>query len=184
MPGRKVRDDCGQLAVMDALVFFSTAMVISTVLLSYIGPPERGGSGSYDCPTDPGEVLEAFLKASLGKEVRIGTPYDVLLSSGEAVGECIFVEAHLLAEGASKDAFRQLNELLLVALTNITGVHSGPHLLVVAASGDSGSPLLAIPDVPANGTDMVAANSVLPGEGGERFLAVLVLCPAAPSEVV
>lgn len=179
----RARGTSAQLALMDALMFFTAAMVISAVLSGYVG---RGpaAAGPVAGSSDAEDILRVFLRASLGTKVTIGWPHEVILSGAESVGECLASEASALCAGCPSAAFGELNACLLSAAKNLTGPRFCPYILVFESERNSTSPCIALPEVPTADKNLLAGSALLPAIDGLEFVVVLVLYPAASLELV
>lgn len=175
MSGRLGEDSHGQLATLDAIVFFSAALLASSVILSYgLGAHEVTIAGAC---RDPGDLLEVFLGASVGEELVLDLPERTVIGSNERIGECLNLELCSVLAGTSGEAFLPLNQLLSEALDRLCGpmLH---HRLVMLDSG-SDEVLAMGPDVGADARDAYASSTVMRDVSGADYLLVLILAACA-----
>ncbi len=175
MSGRRRFGRGGQLALMDAMVFFAVAMLASSVLLSYSRSQPLDPLGDADGAGDPAEVLRVFLRASVGAEIEL---WDGLTIAGcEPVADCLMAEACWISQGAAPSSFEELDIVLLAMLEKIVAPGLSPHLQVIDTV-DGGQTVLRIERSPAASDVRVSATQEFPGVGGSGYLAVLVLDPS------
>lgn len=183
MSGDKSRSECGQLALMDALVFFSVAVLVSGAMLAYTGSPSREvlpPSGDSPVPVD--EMLEAILKASIALAAEAGDGLEI--TGREPVSECLSAELYALATGVNGLEFAGMNDAVAGIMGSVCGQVFRPHLVAVHPNGSSGEPFLAIPGPCGPCRLAYACSSELPCEDGLLYTVTLILIPAAPSELV
>lgn len=168
----------GQLALLDALVFFAVAVVVSSVLLSYDrsdGKPElSSGSGT----SNPGEILKAFLDASIGDEIPIQFGASLTVHQDKQVSVCLALEIEAILDGIGSGLFQALDRAYMTILERITNPVFQPYLVVLDDEGSTYVPILNLPcAVPGCGVSM-ASSMVLPC-GGHRCLVEVVLSAQA-----
>ena len=181
MSGRIDRKDLGQLAVMDAVVFFAGAILVSSVLLSYSGEPATTHQESADS-LEVAHLLDSVLSSSIGSNLTIVYDQSIQVSRQALVRDCLAVEGDCLFRGGETDGFADLNTIVLEMLGAGAPPVRAPHLLFVYKSYSE--PLLALPHLPDHVDERFASHVTLTLEGGSEILVVLVLCPSAPSELV
>ena len=171
MYGKSRTRDTGQLAVLDAVVFFSSALVISSLLL-YYGLGQGSPVIIEKIAEDPSEILAVYLRASLGTTVLLPGNPEVVVRETDTVGDCLLAEASSLSRGDEPIRFSLLNSILCGALDSVCGLCVNPHLLVENVS--DGAIVIALPDLPGEATDARAASMELEADGN-IFLFELVL---------
>lgn len=184
MCGRMNDSDGGQLALMDAVVFFAASMLISTALLAYAS--DFAGPGSIHACNDwrdPDEVLHAFLHASVGTELIVNLNSSVQIKGNEEIAECIAIETQALRSGAGIAPFEELNDVCLRILRSCSAPLYEPFLIVLCSDANGTEPILAIPWLPENHPEAHASSAEFPGLVGETILVTLILCPASSPEL-
>jgi hypothetical protein len=158
--GRRWTDCHAQLAVMDAMIFFAVAGLVSSALLanSLGGPAAPGLEQADSLRARAADMLRAFLDASLGREA-------VVLSGGSEV-----------VVPASTD----MND----ALSAVLHALSGPHVTAYACVYDMDAPtaVLALPSPPPDSPNVYGSSCVLGEELGAVHSIVLLLDPSPPLE--
>lgn len=185
MCGRMRGDRRGQLALMDAVVFFSIAMLVSGIIVIHSGTVLRGEAIiSDDASTRTEEMLHVLLASSIGERMSIALVPELTIAGHETISECLSAELYALTCGADTTAFARLNEAVASAIRAMCGPAMSACLLVLGPDGSSESVLLAIPRLCE--PDMLAYSSSfgLPCAGGLLFTVCLVLEPAAFPELV
>lgn len=177
MSGDLRSDGRGQLALMDAMVFFSIAVVTSSVVLSYdeVRTDDLAGADSID----PENILRVFLRACVGVDTTLydGTEVD----GKECAADCLMAEAMRIVDGVDPGLFTELNGALLASLERVVAAGFAPHLSVVSHVGGT---LIDIGRATAGVEDLLAASEEFPDVGGSRCLVVLVLVPSLGLEHV
>ncbi len=171
MSGRKRADLQGQLATLDAIVFFSAAILVSSVLLSYgLAPPQ----GAEIRPTkDPANVLDVFLRASVGVEVTLDLGERLVVGSNEQIGECLNIELRGLSEGMPIKAFLPLNQQFSDALQRLCGLALHPRLVVLDQTSEE---VLAIGmDAGGDARNAFASSTKMRDVDGSDYLVMLVI---------
>lgn len=183
MSGRFALDSGGQLALMDAIVFFIAAMVISGMLLS--SAKERADDAfAPQGDTSASEILCVFLRASVGERVLVDLEGGVYVDERADVAGCLAVEIASLEEGAEPSAFARLNEVIYSILKSVCNPLFDPHLVVVDVGSECERPILALPDAAARGENTYASSIELQVSGDIACMLQLTLCPAASPELV
>lgn len=185
MPGDLPRDKAGQLALLDAMVFFSIAMLVSSVLVLQTEASSDATVGISDGPpTSVGGLLGALMMASIGQPIKIDLGPGLTVMGQESVAECLSAELYALGSGAGPALFVELNEAVLGLLDSLTLPAFRGCLVAVHPEGSSQAPALAIPGLPRASGLSYAASCQLPCEDGSLYTVTLVLQPAASSELV
>ena len=157
-------------------MFFSAAMLVSSILLSYgVGTPSRPELGPNQ---DPANLLEVFLRSSVGFDVTLSPGEDLVVRSHDQVGECIMVELEALGKGLPIEVFLPLNQHLSDVLERICDSSHGHRLTV--SSNASGEVLVFGSDVVEGARNAFAGSMILHALDGKDYLAVLVIS-ARPS---
>lgn len=179
------KDGRGQLAVMDAMVFFSVAMLISSIVLVQVGAASRrSGDSALEPPIDVPSILQALMGASLGRTVIVSLESELRIQGQESVAECLSAELYALSGGCYADIFIDLNNAIWDILKALSGPLMAACLLAVHPEGSSDNPLLSIPG-PLQTSETAYSSSVeLPCGQGLLFTVVLVLYPTSSPELV
>lgn len=170
MSGRRGADSGGQLATLDAIVFFSAAILVSSVLLSY---GLEATKGAEIRPTrDPANMLDVFLRASIGVDITLDLSERVVVRSNEQIGECLAIELRELVGGSPVESFLPLNQQLSNVLLRLCG-HSLQHRLVVLDK--SSHEVLAIGMDLDRGARNAFASSMELRDDGMDYVVILVI---------
>jgi hypothetical protein len=183
LSGRLRKDLHGQLALMDSMVFFAAALAISGVLVSYARPlvePRTDLQGD----ADPAGILRVLLRTSIGRPVSIDLHGSYRLDGTEVVATCIAVEVSALSSGASQMPFSSLNAIILEMMNSLCDPVFEPVLTVYDLGEGSPDPVLKLPNVEVDSKNRYASSTDIPGDDGNPFKVVLILYPAALSELV
>jgi hypothetical protein len=173
--GRDRADRQGQLATLDAIVFFSAAMVVSSVLLSYgLEAPQLAETGPGH---DPANVLEVFLEASVGTTIVLDPGERTTIRENEQIGECLGIELSELSEGMPLSAFLPLNLRFSDILDRLCGL-SCPHRLTVL--DETSEQVLAIgTDIAAVTGDAFASSMDMRDVNGIDYVVILIILTGA-----
>ncbi len=175
-------DTYAQLALLDAMVFFAAALLVTGMMFSQRpAHPEVDGDDIVDV-CDPADLLDALMKASLGGPAQLATVPQTSLTGYEEISQLLSFELDELSSGTPEQVFAEVNQMICEALSAACPPAIGPHLIAFIENGSFDEPLLAIPS-PAKSTSFAAAASVsIPSHWGGRYAVVLVLDPALPTE--
>lgn len=187
MSGSRRRDWTGQLALLDAIVFFTIAMVIMLILSSYSG--EYLVSAAHHDTTsvagqDPGEILRVVLSASISKTVSIPVVDEGQLRPSVTVAECLATELELLEMGIDPGAFGELNAVLRDVVYSLLVPGLEACLLAYGTCADSSVLLLSIGELPEGSERRDSSHALLPSSDSSGFLVCLVLSPSALPELL
>lgn len=182
MSGDRSREHGGQLALLDALVFFAAAILLSSIVLSFsLGSSST--SAGMDSRVDASDVLTAFLHASVAESFEIVLDEPLKVTGSETFALCLSLEASTILAGGSAEPFEAMNEIVWEALLRLCPLGFSPCLVVTDKSGRLQDPLFVIPET-SNGSEEVYAGSAwIPSASGEELLVVLKLAPAPLSEI-
>lgn len=162
------KDESGQLALMDAMVFFIGCIAVSTVLFSSI--EEKPISVDDRNDLEAGNVLAAFMRSSIGHDISIeARGSSVLLSETEAIADCLLLEGHLIAEGDAPSHFDVLNARLLDILGAICGPFVHPSLIILDVTSAASEILNAMPSDVSDGGVVYAASEGLSDSDGRHY---------------
>ncbi len=174
MSGRPHWREGGQLAALDAMVFFAAALVVSCLILSYDTDSSVGGGGGI-C-IDPDEALSVFLDASVGSEVALQIGDPIVIRPVDQAGECLLVELQALSEGLQASAFDPLNEILCGILADICE----PYKWNLSVLVDPAYCILALGcDSVDDAVSVFAGSTNLEDHRGRTYLAVLTVSSLA-----
>jgi len=169
--------------LLDAMVFFAIALLVSSMLVSQARQETRPGStGGEEAYVD--SVLLAFLGASVGSSVRLMLEEPVEIESCEKIGDCLMAELHSLRDGHSTEDFEPLNAILTAVLVSIV---EKPFLFSLSAyevSGSGATLMIQLQNTedPTGETAYASSTNVVDDDGA-LFVIVLQLRPAALPEV-
>lgn len=169
MRGRRIDECHGQLATLDAIVFFSAAILVSSVLLSYdLSGTKDSGVG----PTqDPANLLDVFLRASIGKEIVLELGEHVTIRSDDQIGECMILEIGALSQGMPLTVFQPLNQEFSIALDRLCDTTFRYRLVVQNA--DSEEVLQVGMDVDRECGNIFASSMSMRDVRGADYLVIL-----------
>lgn len=183
MRGDRPKCESGQLALLDALVFFSIAMLVSGVMISYVESSSRDAMTVVGGPpVDIAEVLNAVMGASISREVGVLPGLEI--SGHESVAECLSAELYALSMNVESQMFDGLNEAIGEVVDPLSGPLFDWRIIVVHPLGRSSEPCLAIPGPSVPRSLAYAASTELPCSDGVLYTVILILEPATPSELV
>ncbi len=183
MRGDRSERESGQLALMDALVFFSIAILASGVMISYVESSQREVvTGVETPPVDMYEILSVVLGSSICYEV--GAPLGLEVNGRESVAECLAAELYGLSMNVERQLFEGLNDAVGKVVDTLLGPLFDWRIVIVHPLGRSSEPCLAIPGPPVPCGLAYAASTELLGSDGVLYTIILVLQPATPSELV
>jgi len=166
---------------MDALIFFVAVIIVSSLVLGDVMSPDQMEDPLEGVNAQ--EMLRALLAASIGEAVVISAVGQIRLSEDATIGDCLFLELQAIHQGVLRRSFESLESVVLRAMVSITGRTLNPHIVAYAVSGTTNEQVLAIPGTPHNSSQAAAASVVIPGGPDFHWLLVLVLAPAALSEL-
>lgn len=175
MSGRHRADRQGQLATLDAIVFFSAAILVSSVLLSY--GLETPQSAEIRPTRDPANLLEVFLRASVGVDIILDLGERAVIRSNEQMGECLNIELRGLSEGLPVKAFLPLNEQFSDTLQRLCGLSF--HHRLVALDPTSEEVLAIGMDIEGDARNAFASSMVMRDVDGTDYLLMLVISTCA-----
>lgn len=184
MSGRMSRDCHGQLAALDAMVFFALAMLISSSTWAYVDDALVGsGADGVEGVHDPGQLLSVFLRASIGVEVVLDTDPRVTIPSREEVETCLCAELDATTSGLDGDVFGPLNEVLVSILARLAGIGYSASLSAFRTTEDGLCPMLVLETSECISENRYSGSCELPGSSGSVYLVVLTLGPALLPEL-
>lgn len=171
MSGKLRADRQGQLATLDAIVFFSAAILVSSVLLSY--GLETPQSAEIRPTRDPANLLEVFLRASVGADIILDLGERTVIRSNEQIGECLNIEVRGLFEGLPVKAFLPLNQQFSDALERLCGLSLQHRLVVLDQTSEE---VLAIGmDIDGDAKNAFASSMDMRDVDGTDYLVMLVI---------
>ena len=180
MSGARRRTRAGQLALMDAIVFFSVAILICSIMLSrtYQEYRDEVKTPEFDAAYDVSSFMEVLLRVSIGEGMSLNVTGHITIRPTTTVGECLAMEASALLHGESPDAFQGMNNLILIIAGRMAGQLVVPHVWILHSLNDSWIPVVEIENHPPAGENRRAAWFDLPADGADRCRVTLVLEPA------
>jgi len=173
----------GQLALLDAMVFFAISVVVSSVMLSY--GKDSGDMGLDPCEgtSDPEMILEAFLNACLGSPVTIRSHDCLTIPERTKVSACLALEVEAMMDGFDPDVFVDLNDAYTIILRRITNPVFEPHLAVLDSDGGDFDAVLMLPQNSQLGSVVLVASAVLPCGEHSCLVEVLLSAQSLPEPV-
>ncbi len=183
MRGDRSERESGQLALMDALVFFSIAILASGVMISYMrSSTSEAVTGVDTPPMDTSEILSVVLRSSICCEVE--APLGIEVNGHESVVECLAAELYGLSMNVERQLFEGLNDAVGEVVDALLGPLLDWCIVVVHPLGNSSEPCLAIPGPRTFCGLAYAASAELLCSDGVLYTIILILQPATPSELV
>ncbi len=176
-PRKRDRRDGAQLALVDAMVFFAIALVISTLFLG------SAGRVSDPEPSEPlpyvESLLRSFLGASLCERLILSAGGGIEIGPYEKVCDCLAVELHMLREGCPLEAFAPLDSLLALLLDSVI---PEPYWFILESYDPSlpSRPLMQLERNWGPSDQVYASSAPIPDGEGEALLVVLQLGLPAP----
>jgi hypothetical protein len=172
----------GQLALMDAIVFFVVAMAVTDMLLSMTS--DYHDEELYEW-FDAQRALSTFLRCSLGSEIEVtvsGLP--MALPARTEIAECLLLEAHVIAEGDGPWNFDALETRLTEVLEASCGASMESRLSVFEICDGTPFELFSVPDAWRSGELVYAATAELADSGDGVYLVQLCSAPAVRSQAL
>jgi len=183
--GNSDSESSAQLAVMDAIVFFIGAVLVSNILLSYVVTlPNHSPESSIVGDTDPAEILRTFLATSLCESVVVDLGQKFYLDDRTTAAESLAIELLALEVGHDLNQFVHLNRLIYDMIRAVCNQAYEPHLLVFDVDDDLSGPVLSIPSAHEATKSAYASSTEIPGSGATVYLAELILYPTLLPELV
>ncbi len=179
MHGRLKRDSRAQLALLDALVFFTVILALCGSMVAYVKMCET--SRIDDCgieSVDVSELLSVFLHASIGASVEIATNTAIEMTGKESMADILMVICDAKLSGTNESFFAPLPTMILEALVRACPSNIEPHLVVLDLTVNPTSEILVLENGPCCEADTSAASQKMLGHDGILLLLVLVLEPA------
>lgn len=167
-------DERGQLALLDAMVFFAIALLVSSMLAGMardapVAKSDRGEEAYAE------SALRAFLEASLGRTVLLELDGPVEIKPWEKVGDCLMAELHAIRDGRSPSDFEPLNAVLMDMLGSIVARPYRFTLSVFGPLAEGSEPLLALSNLNHTSSgDWVYASSASLGDQDGALLTIVL----------
>jgi hypothetical protein len=174
----------GQLAVLDAMLFFSIAGLVASIVICHGAGARLSGEEvpwEQECGIEPGDILRAFLRASVGEVVVLDGAQPLEVHPHDSMAECLIAEVVSVLGGSSLD-FSPVHKVMLRALEGVVPAGWTPHLGVY--SPDSREPVIRIEacEVPSDGA-VYGGSCDVAGPDGSPLLVSLLVGPALLPEV-
>ena len=170
------RDDGAQLALMDAMVFFTVCAMICATMVSYASLQTGGEVGPLEDPPDIDRMLEVLLDASLGDRIVIGGA-GLELTGSEDVSEAVLMVSSLVLAGSTEEVFSEV----LLRIESILCAVCAPwmhEMSILFLSLDGWAQLLDIGTDMEDATDVWCASQNMGSCRGVPLLLTLALSPA------
>jgi hypothetical protein len=185
MCGRFDGDSFAQLALMDAIVFFIGAVLVSTILMSYVTPlPDESRKIGIGGDTDPAEILRILLPTSMCESVVLDAGQIYYMDDRTTAAESLAIELQAMEAGYSMEQFDYLNGLIYDLLRSVCNPAFSSYLLVFGMDDVLDGPVLSIPCMPEATKNAYASSTEIPGSGEVVYLVELVLSPTLLPELV
>jgi len=180
LSGARGRTRAGQLALMDAIVFFSVAVLISSIMLSrtYQEYTDEVEVQEFDAAYDVSSFLEVLLRGSIGEGMILNVSGLITIRPTTTVSECLAMEASALLNGKSLETFQGMNDLILIIAGRMAGQQVVPHVWILHSLNDSWIPVVEIENRSPMSENRHAASFDLPADGADRCRVTVVLEPA------
>lgn len=184
----RLRDDRdkGQLAVMDAIVFFTVAMLICSLQLAQLrGEVVSDDIGiGRDARSDPSTLLMTILRTSIGQMIMIELDTPLTVSSETAIADCLASEAVALTRGHGTAAFEELNRRVLAIVSNASAPVALPHIVMAALSDGEYDTMLVLEHAPIVSENCFAATQRILSDPSRDIVVTLVLEPTSLPEIL
>ncbi|MBU1157918.1 MAG: hypothetical protein KKE24_01100 [Candidatus Thermoplasmatota archaeon] len=179
MNGRMIRDSDAQLALLDALVFFTVILALCSSMVAYVEICETYRIDDYGVKAiDVSELLSVFLRTSIGASVEIASGIDIEMTGRESMADILMVVCDAKLSGVDEKFFAPIPSMILEALVGACPSNIEPHLVVLDLTVNPPSEILVLENAPCGETDTSAASQKMLDHEGRPFLLVLVLEPA------
>lgn len=180
MSGHRDKGTSGQLALMDAMIFFAASLLISSIVMSQAFQDrcdnvDAIGAGAA---LDASSILGVLLRTSIGRSVPLDCENPVAVQPTTTVGECMAAEAVAILSGEPAEAFADLNGLILAIAELAVSPGIVPHLWIMLVTADGLKSIVRIEERPPVACERHAASFDLPAEDDARCFVTLVLEPA------
>lgn len=175
MSGRPDRGDSGQLALMDALVFFAISTVICSVMVFYTASWEDARADPLLSSADPDNILSVYLQASVG-DAFVVEGVGLELTGRERMCEVLLLLGEVALSGGPLEPF----DLLLAKCGEVLRplcMPLRPTLSVCCEDGEGWAVLVRIGEETFT-AEAVSATQNLGGFAEARLHVTLVLSPA------
>lgn len=174
----------GQLAVMDAMVFFCISVVICSLLISAVSE-ELDSADTHYGRSDANAVLSVFLRTTFDSRSTENAFAPDLFTGTETVADVLVVLAVLAADHGLPECYDLVADELLDAARSIAHPSLEPHISVLAVRDGAHVRLLVIEDscIPESG-EVTAASQRIVGNDDEAMVAVLALSVPSSSHLV
>ncbi len=182
MSGRT--DSFAQLALVDAVVFFLAAAIVSELLIS-LGCLDEFDSDLTSEPVgyDPDELSEAFLRSSLGVGLTVKVSgHDLRLTERDPILDCLLLEAHAIALGEGESDFSVLNIRLGEILNSVLGPFVEPSLRLVDITNGTPTVLVSLPSEWGEAESAYSASTEISDGTGRAYLIQLRLVPVSSAQ--
>lgn len=186
MSGSLRAEEDGQLAVMDAVVFFAIAALVSSMTFSFAASTTGSDHAVLQdsLAESASEILGVFMRCSVGIALSVGLDPPVTVPGSEQVSDLLSCELEALLLGWPEAAFGHVNGALLDLLESMCPGGISPSLAAFGPGGSSDAPLLVISHDQEPPTVAYAASTYLPVADGELFTIILTLEPSLLPEDV
>ncbi len=176
MSGMHRPDEGGQLALLDAMVFFAvSAMICAAMVSQAVSQTQALREDVLDGPATD-ELLNAFLSASVGAVIYLDG-LDAELTGDERFCEALFLVSAMILDGQGSGSLGELLSFCGRVLADLCAPWSST--LMLSALDDGHMVLLVeVGEQASADADKYAASQSLGEYGGKGLVATLVLFPA------
>ncbi|UCE91843.1 MAG: hypothetical protein JSV90_01445 [Methanobacteriota archaeon] len=186
MSGSHDRSADGQLALMDALVFFAVAMLICSIQIARLHRElsHEEALSEVDARYDPLMLLHALLRTSIGCSLTLDTEPEVAVRPQARVADCLATQAIGLMSGQAPSAFEDMNGVILAIASSACAPLTAPTISVSVIADGEHVLLFLLGGVAGSGGDRYAASIDLVTHETGRIVVTLVLHPALLPEAL
>jgi hypothetical protein len=171
--------DDGQLALMDAMVFFCISVLVCSIMVSSTCQAvDREDPGSASARCDAAKVLSVCLRSTFDGSSLPDPDAAKLLRGTEDIAQVLMVLGLVAADGVLPPQLASIAMGVLEAVSSVCHPSLDPHISLVSIEEGLHVTVLAIEKSPVpEAEELRAASQEIRGPGEEMLLAVLVLSP-------
>jgi len=173
--GKRRRDDGGQLALLDAMVFFAVSSMICATMASHAVNRSQALEAAALGEPNTDEMLSVFLSASVGASIGL-EGLSVELAGYESFSEVLFLVSAMVMDGQDENLLEPVLSLCSHVLADLCAPWSPLLVLSAEADGNMAS-LLEVGEQAVSDADKYAASQSLGEHGGVGVVVTLVLSP-------
>ncbi len=172
-------DSHAQLALLDAIVFFTVILALCSSMVAYVEIFETYRLDECGInAVDASELLSVFLRTSIGASVQVASGTDIEMTGRESMADILMVICDAKLSGVDESFFAPLPSMILETLVLVSPSYIEPHLVILDLTSSPNSEMLVLENSPCREADTSAASQMMMDPEGRSFLLVLVLEPA------